>query len=172
MSTPALHVAYARLGRPEEAITTLELALNSCREAHYRAGEAAALDSLGLALCLTERYDDATEHHRQALALARDIGDPGLEADILNSSGETFNAAGQPDDAQACHDSALALARTHGIRHEEARALDGLAQILHNTGHPADARARWHEALAIYTELSVPKAATVRTQLAVLEGQD
>ncbi len=157
MSTPALHVAYARLGRPEEAITTLELALNSCREAHYRAGEAAA------------RYDDATEHHRQALALARDIGDPGLEADILNSSGETFNAAGQPDDAQACHDSALALARTHGIRHEEARALDGLAQILHNTGHPADARARWHEALAIYTELSVPEAATVRTQLGDLQ---
>jgi tetratricopeptide (TPR) repeat protein len=114
----------------------------------------------------------STEHHRRAPALARDIDDPGLDADILNSSGETLNAAGRPEDAQACHDSALAPSRTHGIRHEEGRALDGIAQALHNTGRPVDARAHWQQALAIYTELSVPEAATVRTQLAELGDQE
>jgi tetratricopeptide (TPR) repeat protein len=62
--TENLGVAYARLGRPDQAITTLETALRSCRDAGFRAGEAASLDSLGLAFRLLERYDDAIEHHQ------------------------------------------------------------------------------------------------------------
>ena len=56
-------------------------------------------------------FDQAAGYQQHALALYREIGDRGGEAEALNGAGDTLLATGQPDEARACYVAALILAR-------------------------------------------------------------
>jgi len=107
-------------------------------------------------------HDQALDHATQALDIARQIGHRHLEAATLNSLGEVRRAAGQPDAALSNHRAALVLAHETNDRDEQARALDGIAHALRATGAVDEARQHWQEALAIYTDLDLPEAGSIR----------
>src|SRR3984893_6490652 len=130
---------------------------------------ARALANLGTLYQQQGRYQQAADHHQQAITLFREIGDQDGEARALNTAGETLRATGRPSHARTQHAAALALASQIGDQYEQARAHDGLAHTHHATGNPSQARQHWHHALTLYTDLTVPDADTVRTHLAALE---
>jgi tetratricopeptide (TPR) repeat protein len=105
------------------------------------------------------QHDQATGYQQEALALYREIGDRGGEAEALNGAGETLLAAGQPSEALTCHDTALSLASRTGDRYQQARAQHGLAGACFATGQHEAGQQHWQAALDIYTSLGVPEAA-------------
>jgi tetratricopeptide (TPR) repeat protein len=117
---------------------------------------ALGLNNLGLAEGRLGHRDAALDHHRRALALARQAGSSAAERAVLLGLGETSLRLGLP--AEAPFRRARDLARRGRFRMQEALALDGLA---HATGE----RGAWYEALAIFTDLGVAQAGLVRAHL-------
>ena len=157
-------------GNHELAIDHLEQALRLYERSGHRAGQAHGLSDLGDAYRHTGRLPAAAEHLRRSLALFRELGHHSDEAKPLNGLGETALAAGHPDQARADHIAALAAATRHGDRYQEARAYTGLGDIHAAAGDPAAARQLWQRALEIYTDLTVPEAADLRTRLGLSNG--
>jgi tetratricopeptide (TPR) repeat protein len=110
----------------------------------------------------------AVKHHRRALALFREIGDPPGEADALNCLGEALRASGSMEEAGSLHTDALAVAIDIGDRGEIARAHDGLGEVYRATGNLNLARDHWLRALAVYHDLGVSAAEAVEANLAAL----
>jgi tetratricopeptide (TPR) repeat protein len=124
--------------------------------------------NLGNAYWQQGRSEQAADHHQQALAMFREIGDRSGEAKALNGVGQTHRATGQLHEAQIQHTTALTLATLIGDRYELARAHNGLAHTHYATGDLDQARHHWHEALALYAHLGVPDADDVRAHLTAL----
>ena len=70
-----LGLAYAALGRVEEAIQHYQQALAISREIGDRRGEGNHLGNLGNAYRDLGRVEEAIQHYQQALAISREIGD-------------------------------------------------------------------------------------------------
>jgi tetratricopeptide (TPR) repeat protein len=117
-------------------------------------------------LALTEgrqgRAEAALQHHRRALAIARQLHSPSAVRTVLLGLGETSLRIDRP--AEDEFRQALRLARDARYPMHEALALDGLA---HATGDPA----YWREALPIFTDLGVAQADLVRQHLADPAGR-
>ena len=146
------------------------LAVAFHREHGFRASEALDLSLYGLVHGADN--PDTAEHHQRAVAIAREIGDLEVEAEVLNNIGETLRTNGYNDQAQQRHESALALARDVDNHNEQARAHHGIAYIMRASGRPDEARAHWRQALALYTELGLPLAGEIQTRLAALAAPD
>jgi tetratricopeptide (TPR) repeat protein len=153
-------------GRYGEAGENLEQALALFREIGDRVGEADALALLGVVYQRQGHYRQATDHQQQALALHREIGHPAGEARVLNNLGEIGHVTGQLREALIQHTAALTVAAQIGDRYEQARAHNGLAHTHHTTSDSDLARHHWQEALTLYSDLGVPDADDIRTQLA------
>jgi tetratricopeptide (TPR) repeat protein len=67
-------IAYANLGRFEEAITCYQQDIAICREVGDGHGEGAALNNLGSTYQELRRYEDAITCYQQALAIHRETG--------------------------------------------------------------------------------------------------
>ncbi|MBV9448816.1 MAG: tetratricopeptide repeat protein [Streptosporangiaceae bacterium] len=156
-------------GRYPQAAEYLEQAATLCRDIGDRNGQATALGRLGDVALRVSRYQQALEYQEQSWILFRELGDPGGEAVALNGLGEALLAIGQPGQAGTRHAAALDLASRSGHPPEEARAHDGLGHAYHAAGDDEQAREHWRQAIAIYTELSLPEAEQVRTQLALTD---
>jgi len=89
--------------------------------------EADTLASLGITELKQERYAEASDYLRQALALCRRVGDVAREALARNGLGEVLLATGRFADACAQHSAALSLANRAGEKYEQARAHEELA---------------------------------------------
>jgi tetratricopeptide (TPR) repeat protein len=105
---------------------------------------------------------------REAVALFRQLGEPGGEAEALNGLGEALRGTGRLEQSRACHTDALALAVQIGEAYEQACAHRGIAATYHATGEPDRARQHWQRALDLFTDLGVPEAEPVRADLAAL----
>ena len=88
--------AALRLGRHDELVAELQAydrlrqALAIHREAASQDGAARALGNLGITCFLQARYQQATSHLQQALAICHQNGDRSSDAETLNSLGEIF----------------------------------------------------------------------------------
>jgi tetratricopeptide (TPR) repeat protein len=121
---------------------------------------------LGIVELRQGRYEQATSHLEQALALCRDNNDMSVQAIALNGLGELLLETGRTADALARHAVALDAASQVGEKYEQARAHAGLARAYQTSGDTGKARNHGHEALTRYTELGAPEADQVRAQLA------
>jgi tetratricopeptide (TPR) repeat protein/transcriptional regulator with XRE-family HTH domain len=140
-------------GHWDQAATLHRTALAAARQAGDRAGEARALDDLGLLQGLTGNYAAAGASHRQALALYRELGDRPGEACLLSHLGFVYAATGDFRAATARMRQALAVARTAGDRLGEAVALNYLGYAQHLAGDSAAAAANLSCALDLYRGL-------------------
>jgi tetratricopeptide (TPR) repeat protein len=111
------------------------------------------------------RYDQALDHHQQALALEREIWDRYGNVTTLNDIGETLRAAHRPAEALVSHHEALTMADANGDRYEQGRAHDGLGHAHHVLGDRDRARHHWRRALTIFTDLGTPEAEQVQRRL-------
>ena len=157
-----------RQGHYQEAARHHQQALALFREIGERTGEAEALNGLGEVLLATGRPGQAQAQHAAALTVASQIGDKHEQARARNGLGAALLGRGQPGQAQAEHAAALTVASRSGDPYEQARALGGLARGYQAAGDPDQARDHWRRALARYTDLGLPEADNVRTELTAL----
>jgi predicted ATPase/class 3 adenylate cyclase len=119
-------------------------------------------------------YDEAWQHARQALDLARQLKERGNEALALHQLGAVQAHADPPDVAQAeaHYQQALALADELGMRPLQAHCHHGLGRLYHQTGRAAPARAALATAIDLYRAMDMtfwlPQA---EAALAQAEGQ-
>jgi DNA-binding SARP family transcriptional activator len=131
------------IGRHEEAIGHLEMALGLFRENGDRPNESHVLAYLAELFLLTGREDQALDHANRGLSLARDTGYRVIESVCLRVLGGIRRKAGDIGQALRLLEEALALARAVGDTEKIATALNGLAATHAAAGHPAEAL-RWH----------------------------
>jgi predicted ATPase/DNA-binding CsgD family transcriptional regulator len=120
-------------GDLEEAVRWLERESRSTDRDADTYLAALALPPLGTALRLLGRHDEAAGVLDRAIAVARTLGMPRVQAHALEQQGHLF---ADPE----LHHEALALRVEHGLRGSYAASLDALAAL---TGRPdAEVRAR------------------------------
>jgi len=93
-------------------------------------------------------YDQAAERCAQAVALARELGDPWLLAAALNTQGLLARVQDRYADSERAHQAALEQVRASADRAGEAVALLGLAYAAMFTGDGPRASALAEESLA------------------------
>jgi ATP/maltotriose-dependent transcriptional regulator MalT len=134
-----LHRAQWELGRQDESIETLDRALallDSCEDTGERAE---LLARKSRARMLQSRNRDAIEAGREALVVARSVGDRSAEILALTSIGVALAAAREVDEGTATLREALALVREHGFIDHVGRATINLAEVLHVEGRSEEA---------------------------------
>jgi tetratricopeptide (TPR) repeat protein len=106
---------------------------------------------------LAGRGEEAWQHARQALDLARHQKDRGNEAHALHQLGVVHAHADPPDVAQAeaHYQQALALAEELGMRPLVAHCHHGLGRLYHQTGRGAQARAALTTAIDLYRAMDM-----------------
>ncbi|MBB5898100.1 BTAD domain-containing putative transcriptional regulator [Kutzneria kofuensis] len=147
-----LGVAYAKLGRHEEAIEHLHRAL-ALAEHHHSPAEQAHTHRM-LAIAWERRGDDrrALDHATRALDLHRTFDQPVGEAHALNLVGWYAGRLGEYATARAHCLAALTL-HHHNDPDGEARTLDTLGYIDHHTGHHHQAVHHYQHALDLFRSL-------------------
>jgi CHAT domain-containing protein/Tfp pilus assembly protein PilF/ketosteroid isomerase-like protein len=135
---------------PATAVRDFAAALRLFREARLREGQAAALESLGLALVEQGRYPEAVAPWEEVLGLGRELGRPVAEGHALHALGVVHRNLGHFTEATRYYQAALQLARRRGDRKLEAQALNGLAGVYGRTSRYAEALQSLDEALRLY----------------------
>jgi tetratricopeptide (TPR) repeat protein len=167
-----LGVVETRTGRHAQAGEHLQQAMALTGQIGDEFGQGWALTSLGTLQIRLEGFEQATEYHRQALAIFRRIGDRDGEVWALNGLGEAAHAGtgtvGDPVVALTHHLTALTIATDIGIRDQQARANFGLGHSYLAIEEPTRACEHFERALTRYTELGMPDADAVHSELATL----
>ena len=137
----------------------LSRALAIFQDLHDERGQAKALHALSALERRVGRHRrpaalaSAVEHARQALRLARAIGDHDSEADALIALGRAYQDLARYQEAAAALQAARGLVEQLGTRRDLAIVIWQLAMLAGDTGRPSDAAALFNDSLAIAREL-------------------
>lgn len=142
------------LGEADRARERFREALALSRQAEDRAGEAMALNALGLLAQDAGQPSEALEPLRGALAL-REPGTRGRAA-TLSALGVTYRQLDQLDDARRAYTEALSIFRDLGDSREQARTLGNLGRLETDAGRDAAALADFDRALGLFQALDAP----------------
>ena len=155
MIVAGLGYAYALQGRLAEGRALLEEAVSESISTGARRAVHWAWLSEGCRL--GGHGEEALQHARQALDLARQQKDRGDEALALHQLGVVHAHADPPDVAQAeaYYQQALALAEELGMRPLVAHCHHGLGRLYGQTGRGAQARAALATAIALYRDMEM-----------------
>jgi DNA-binding CsgD family transcriptional regulator/tetratricopeptide (TPR) repeat protein len=134
-----LHRAEWELGRQDESIETLDRALALLGPGEDSGERAELLARKSRARMLQARNREAIEAGREALEVARSVGDRSAEMLALTSMGVALAAAHQVDEGIATLREALSLVRQHGLVDHVGRATINLADVLHLNGRSEEA---------------------------------
>lgn len=126
-------------GHFPEALSIFGHALDAARRVGDRTAEARALTLIGNIDYLQSRFERASDHHRQALAMFRESGDKPGEARALSSIGLSETGLGRYEDAARHEYEALAVYRELGDRVGVARALSNLGLTRQRQGRYEEA---------------------------------
>jgi DNA-binding CsgD family transcriptional regulator/tetratricopeptide (TPR) repeat protein len=142
-----LHRAQWELNRQDESVETLDRAL-ALLEPHEDSGERAELLARkSRARMLQSRNREAIAAGREALDVARSVGDRSAEILALNSMGVALAAAREVDEGTAALREALSLVREHGLVEHIGRTTVNLAEVLHLDGRSQEALEVAHRGL-------------------------
>ncbi len=152
--------AYLMTGEPERALEKLietlpHWPLFRAKE-DGKESEIAAYRSLGFAYTAIGNYDSAATALRQAMGLARALGNPRVTADTLVAEAQLAPLRGDSARALQICEQALAASRAAAYRRGEALADIELAKLQMAAGRPRLARAPLEQALTIATQLGQP----------------
>ena len=143
---------FAR-GHWDESAALQQAALATARQAGDRAGQAGALNELGILQRATGGYPAADASHQQALELYRDLGDRLGQASTLDNLGRVQRDTGDYPAAVASHQQALALYRDLGHQAGQALALNNLGTVQASTADYRAAGASCQQALGIARDI-------------------
>jgi tetratricopeptide (TPR) repeat protein len=147
-----LGYAYALQGRLAEGRALLEEGISEGIRSGGLQGLASRVAQLSEVCRLAGCGDEAGQHARQALDLARQLKERGNEAQALYQLGAVHAHAGPPDavPAGAHYQQALALAEELGLRPLMAHCHLGLGTLYATIGQPEPARAALTAAIDLY----------------------
>jgi class 3 adenylate cyclase/tetratricopeptide (TPR) repeat protein len=143
-------------GHWDQAAAQYRTALSAARQAGDRAGQAGALDELGLLQQLTGDYPAASATLGEAIGLFVDLGDLPGQAYARNHLGLVQQDRGDYPAAAASHRQALALARDAGDPLAEAVSLVDLGLVQQQTGDYHSAIASYQRALPLFRTVGSP----------------
>jgi ATP/maltotriose-dependent transcriptional regulator MalT/DNA-binding SARP family transcriptional activator len=126
--------ALILLGRCDEGIQDLRLALTAFRKAGSPYDVVVALQDLTLGLNSQGRFDEAVVRMNEALAIARRLGAPGQLAGVLNDLATLHSVRGEYQEALALYEEGLATARRGGDPGWQAYILIGMADVNRDIG--------------------------------------
>jgi DNA-binding SARP family transcriptional activator len=154
----ALATAFLETDRTKDAERLYARALDLCRRASDRTGEAASLHRLGDVHRRRGAFDLAVTSYLQALELLQRMGAIGNQGRTHNRLADVYAAIG--DTASAAHHCEQTLATYELTRDERARcgALTIRADIRRRSALPAEAVEDARQAVAIATEMGDPPA--------------
>ena len=116
----------------------------------------------------TADYQGAARDLEQSLAIHRDLGNRGGEAEALNETGTLHRLSGEPAVAEVHHQQALELARAIGTVRDEAQALAGLARCSAAVGHTSRAQALLQQAYVMLQRIGAADAPALLAELNAL----
>jgi DNA-binding NtrC family response regulator/tetratricopeptide (TPR) repeat protein len=150
--------AYAHTGRLAEGLALLEEARRDDLRTGALGGHYVShLRQLSAVLLLAGRIDEAGQHARQALDLAREQKVRGHEAQALFQLGAIHAEASPPDVSQAemHYREALTLAEALGMRPLQAHCHHGLGTLYAKSGRPEPARTALSTAIELYRAMDM-----------------
>ena len=152
-----LGYAYALQGRLAEGRALLEEGISESLRTGALQGHAFRVAWLSEVCRLAGRGEEAWQHARQALDLARQHKERGNEALALHQLGAVQAHADPPDVAQAeaHYQQALALAEELGMRPLMAHCHHGLGRLYHQTGRAEQASAALAAAIDLYRAMEM-----------------
>jgi tetratricopeptide (TPR) repeat protein/transcriptional regulator with XRE-family HTH domain len=107
---------------PAESLRALHDALRLAEEHSLQHNQAWCHNSLGVALRVMGKPEEALGHHRRAFELLEPLAEVQLEIDCLHAYAETCRQAGRVEEALAALDRIIALARELGRPYDEELA--------------------------------------------------
>ncbi len=156
------------IGRPQQAISTLEYALSQSREQKLDLQTAIQTDNLGLAYDAQSSYEKALDYHQQALTLIEPLRNRHWESIIKINQANTLLSLRNADAAQPLLNTALTQGRADEDVEVIVRSLTGLGRLALQRSTPesattlldeatglarrADMRRLLAEALSVYSE--------------------
>ncbi len=143
---------FAR-GHWDQSAALHRAALAAAGQAGDRAGQAGALNELGLLERQTGDFPAAAASHRRALELYRGLGDRLGQASALENLGRVQHETGDYTPAAASHQQALALYRDLGHQAGQASATTNLGNVQARTGDYPAAAASHQQALAMFRDI-------------------
>jgi class 3 adenylate cyclase/tetratricopeptide (TPR) repeat protein len=149
-----LGLVHLRRGDFPRAARVLERCLDGCQTWQLVAGRAVAAATLGAALALAGRVDEALPLVEGAVEESRGSQSYRWAAVILLYAGTTYLSAGRTDEAVSHAREALALTRRLGARGNEGHAL-WLAGDIASTTKADDAEGSYREGLVLAEELGM-----------------
>jgi tetratricopeptide (TPR) repeat protein len=153
----SLGYAYALQGRLAEGRTLLEEAISVTLHTGGLHDQAHRVAWLSEVWRLTGHGDEAWQHARQALDLARQHKERANEALALHQLGVVQAHADPPDtvQAEASYQQALALAEELGMRPLQAHCHRGLGTLYATIGQREQARTALSTAIAMYKSMDM-----------------
>jgi tetratricopeptide (TPR) repeat protein len=152
-----LGYASALQGRLTEGRALLEEAISESLHTSALHGQAYRVAWLSEVCRLTGCGEEAWQHARQALDLARQLKERGNEAHALHQLGVVQAHANPPDteQAEAHYRQALALAEALDMRPLVAHCHHGLGRLYHQRGQREQARAALTTAIDLYRAMNM-----------------
>jgi tetratricopeptide (TPR) repeat protein len=170
----ALGVAYARQGRLAKGRALVEEAISEGIRTSTLANHSRWVARLSEVWRLAGRGEEAWQHARHALDLARQHKERANEAHALFQLGAVHAQASPPDvlQAEACYREALLLAEELGMRPLQAHCHRGLGTLYAKSGQQEQARSALATAIELYCAMDMafwlPQA---EAALAQVEGR-
>jgi len=158
-------------GRLAEGRALLEEGIRESLRIGALHDQASYLVGLSEVCRLAGRGEEAGQHARQALDLARQLKQRRVEASALRQLGVVYAHADPPDaeQAEAHYQQALTLAEELGMRPLHAHCHRGLGTLYAATGQREQARAALSTAIAMYRAMDMafwlPQAETALAQV-------
>jgi tetratricopeptide (TPR) repeat protein len=145
----AIGWCLVRLRRLDDALISLEEALDVLEASGDRLGAMRALDFLGVLLRYLGRPDEGIDRLDRSLALARELTDSDGELFAQVHLAAALTRSGHPVRARSHADRSLELAALKGDRYSEAVAAWGAAEMQEVLGDRAAAVAYRHRELSL-----------------------
>jgi tetratricopeptide (TPR) repeat protein len=140
-------------GRWADWITTLNAGLTAARALVLHREESYFLGNLGVAYSNLGQVERAIEYHKQALAIAREVGDRRSEGYQLGNLANVYHDLGQMERAIECHQQALAIARVIDDRYVEGSTLNNLGLAYSALAQVEQAIGYYEQAVIIAREI-------------------
>jgi DNA-binding SARP family transcriptional activator/tetratricopeptide (TPR) repeat protein len=147
-----LGLAYAHLGRHDDAYTELRQALDLADALGDRSGQANIHHNLAWVFDRQGSHSRALNHVLQALDLYHAVGHRAGEARTLNAAGWFHSQLGEYQQALTHCQRALAVLQEVGDRAGQANAWDSIGYAHHHLGDHDQAEACYQRALDLFRE--------------------
>jgi tetratricopeptide (TPR) repeat protein len=150
----ALGYTFALAGRTKESLALVAGAVQAFRARQRHVASAGFLNRVGRTYLAVGQLVEATTYAREALALTRQLGMRGIEAQALSLTADITAASGA-ENAEGYYRESLALAEPRGMRPLVAHCHLGLGKLHRRKGDRERALEHLTTAMALYREMGM-----------------